>query len=281
MKIGAITLPFELPFNLPFEFVTPPLVEGPKIMFFIPLPEWLQQFPFAMEISTGNFGLPVTTTVTTTWFIMAFIFLVFKISSSKFTEVPGKMQTLLESFYLFIDDLTGQMLGKWKINYVTYIGSLFLFLLFANTITFFPIPSFSFVGNSLSISPLFRAPTADLNTTVGLALFTTITFLFTSLKINGPVGYIKGLFQPLPVMFPINIVGEFSKPTNISIRLFGNMFAGMVIIGLMYKAAPFLAGPLHLYFDLFGGVVQSFVFVMLSLVYIQGSIGDAEYVETI
>ena len=281
MKIGAINLPFELPFELPFKFITPPLVEGPKVMFFIPLPEWLEKIPFAMEISNGNYGLPITTTVTTTWFILLFVFLVFKMSSRNFKEVPGKMQTLLETFYLFIDDLAEQMLGKWKVKYVTYVGSLFLFILFANTISFFPIPGFSVVNNSFIVAPLFRSPTADLNTTVGLALLTTVTFMFTNFKVNGVIGYIKSMFQPLPIMLPINLVGEFAKPTNISIRLFGNMFAGMVIIGLMYKAAPFLAGPLHLYFDLFGGVVQSFVFVMLSLVYIQGSIGDAEYVETI
>lgn len=88
------------------------------------------------------------------------------------------------------------------------------------------------------------------------------------------------MFAPIPIMFPINVVGELAKPTNISIRLFGNMFAGSVIIGLMYKAAPVLVpGPLHLYFDLFGGVVQTFVFTMLSLVYIQGSLGDHEFVE--
>ena len=59
MKIGAINLPFELPFELPFKFITPPLVEGPKVMFFIPLPEWLEKIPFAMEISNGNYGLPI------------------------------------------------------------------------------------------------------------------------------------------------------------------------------------------------------------------------------
>ncbi|WP_297487246.1 F0F1 ATP synthase subunit A, partial [uncultured Cetobacterium sp.] len=129
-----------------------------------------------------------------------------------------------------------------------------------------------------SIAPAFRAPTADLNTTVGLALLTTITFLGTSFKLHGVLGYLKGLIEPMPFMLPINIVGELAKPTNISIRLFGNMFAGMVVLGLIYKAAPMVIPvPLHLYFDIFSGVVQSFVFLMLSMVYIQGSLGDAEY----
>jgi F-type H+-transporting ATPase subunit a len=100
------------------------------------------------------------------------------------------------------------------------------------------------------------------------------------MKTQGLIGYIKGLFQPIPVMFPINLVGELAKPTNISIRLFGNMFAGGVIMGLIYKAAPALIpAPLHLYFDVFSGIVQSFVFIMLTMVYISGSVGDSEYDE--
>ena len=81
-------------------------------------------------------------------------------------------------------------------------------------------------------------------------------------------------------MLPLNIVGEFAKPLNISMRLFGNMFAGMVIMGLIYMAVPyFIPAALHLYFDLFAGLVQSFVFVTLSMVYVQGSIGDTEYID--
>ncbi|MGL4534689.1 MAG: F0F1 ATP synthase subunit A [Fusobacteriaceae bacterium] len=264
----------------PIEFITPPLVEGPKLIFSIPVPESLSNLPFVMKISETGYGFPVTSTVTSTWFIMLVIFLGLRFSSKNFKNIPGKMQTFLESFYLFIEDLADQMLGKWKVKYITYIGTLFIFILFSNTLTFFPIPGFTMNSGVLEITPAFRSPTADLNTTVGLALLTTGTFLFTGIKLNGILGYLKGLLQPMPFMLPINIVGELAKPTNISIRLFGNMFAGMVIIGLIYKAAPILApGPLHLYFDIFGGIVQSFVFVMLSLVYIQGAIGDTEFTE--
>ena len=78
----------------------------------------------------------------------------------------------------------------------------------------------------------------------------------------------------------LNVVGELAKPLNISVRLFGNMFAGSVIIGLLYRACPWvIPAPLHLYFDLFSGLVQSFVFVTLSMVYIQSSLGDAEYLD--
>ncbi|MGL6064806.1 MAG: F0F1 ATP synthase subunit A [Fusobacteriaceae bacterium] len=263
----------------PIEFVTPPLVEGPRIMFSIPVPETLSHAPFVMETATG-YGLPVTSTVTSTWFIMLVIFAIMFLGTKDLKVIPGKLQTTLETVYLFLDDLIEQMLGKWKVNYISYIATLFIFILFSNTLSFFPIPGFRVVNGVLEIAPAFRTPTADLNTTVGLALLTTYMFMSTSIKYNGVIGHFKGLFKPMPIMFPINLAGELAKPTNISIRLFGNMFAGSVILGLMYKAVPqLLPIPLHLYFDLFGGIVQSFVFVMLSLVYIQGAIGDTEYVE--
>lgn len=263
----------------PIEFVTPALVEGPKIMFFIPVPEALQHAPFVMATGAG-YGLPITSIVTTTWFVMLVIFLTFKFGTKNLTLIPGKLQTVLEAYYLFIDDLAGQMLGKWKVKYIGYIGTLFIFILLSNVLSFIPLPGISYSQGIYEISPALKSPTSDLNTTVGLAMLTTVTFLFTSFKLNGLGGHVKGMFAPIPIMFPINVVGELAKPTNISIRLFGNMFAGSVIIGLMYKAAPVLVpGPLHLYFDLFGGVVQTFVFTMLSLVYIQGSLGDHEFVE--
>lgn len=263
----------------PIEFITPPLVEGPKIMFFVPVPEFLHSAPFVMNTGTG-YGLPVTTVVTTTWFLMLVLYFVFRLGTKDLKVIPGKIQTCLETLYVFIDDLVESMLGKWKHKYIGYIGPLFIFILVSNLLMFIPIPGISYNNGIFEISPAFRSPTGDLNTTVGLALLTTVTFVSTSLKLNGVIGHIKGLFEPLPIMFPINLVGELAKPTNISIRLFGNMFAGSVILGLIYKAAPaVLPAPLHLYFDLFSGTVQTFVFTMLSLVYIQGALGDHEYVE--
>nr|P21903.1 RecName: Full=ATP synthase subunit a, sodium ion specific; AltName: Full=ATP synthase F0 sector subunit a; AltName: Full=F-ATPase subunit 6 [Propionigenium modestum]CAA38579.1 ATPase a subunit [Propionigenium modestum]CAA46894.1 ATPase a subunit [Propionigenium modestum] len=261
-------------------FKTPPLVEGPKIMFYVPLPEAMHDFPFAMEMASGVYGFPVTITVISTWFVMLFLIMVFRWSSKNLEVVPERKQAFFETIYGFLDDLYGQLLGNWKKKYFTYIGTLFLFLLISNIVSFFPIPGFSSENGVFSIAPALRTPTADLNTTVGLALLTTYSFIAASFRTSGFFGFFKGLFEPMPLMFPINLAGEFAKPTNISIRLFGNMFAGMVILGLLYKAAPVLIpAPLHLYFDLFSGVVQSFVFIMLTMVYIQGSIGDAEYLE--
>lgn len=268
MRLGAI------------EFVTPPLVEGPKIVFFLPLPEFLHKMPFAMEMANGGYGLPVTITVVTTWFIILALFILFKLGTKRLEMIPGKAQIMLESIYDFLDGIIGQMMGSWKKKYFSYISTLFLFIFTSNIVTFFPIPWYSMENGVFQLVPAFRSPTADLNTTVGLALLTTFAFLKANISTNGLGGYLKGFAEPIPVMLPLNIVGEFAKPVNISVRLFGNMFAGGVIMGLLYMAAPAIVpAPLHLYFDLFMGLVQSFVFIMLSMVYIQSSLGDTEYTD--
>ena len=260
------------------DFITPPLVEGPRIVFFIPLPESLHKIPFAMSMGNGNFGLPVTITVVTTWFLILFMFLFFKIGTSKLEIIPGKLQLILEIIYDFLYGIIEQMLGSWKKKYFSYIGPLFLFIFTANIIGFFPIPWYFINDGHLTIAPAFKTPTADLNTTVGLALLTTFVFLKAAIKVNGVTGYLKGFLAPIPIMLPLNIVGEFAKPVNISVRLFGNAFAGGVIMGLLYMGAPAVVpAALHLYFDLFAGLVQSFVFIMLSMVYIQGALGDTDY----
>jgi F-type H+-transporting ATPase subunit a len=263
VKAGAVSI------------LTPPLVEGPKVVFFIPTPH---EFSFAMKLADGKFGIPVTITVVTTWVLIALFILVFNWGLKNLEMVPGKKQAFFETLYDVYDGLVTQMFGKRGKEFVVYISALISFIAISNITSFFPIPGFSHnEAGQLVISPLLRSPSADINTTLGLALITTFMFIYVAIKENGVKGYVGGLCEPSPVMLPMNIIGELAKPTNISMRLFGNAFAGMVIMGLLYMAAPAVVpAPLHLYFDLFQGLVQSFVFTMLTMVYIQGSLATED-----
>ncbi len=271
--IGAVVLNLILKIAEKAEAVsilTPPLVQGPKVVFFIPTPH---KFSFAMDLANGGYGIPVTITVVTTWVIMALFILLFSWGLRNLEMVPDKKQAFFETLYETYTGLVSQTFGKRGKEFVVYISTLISFIFISNIISFFPVPGFSRVGDQLVISPLLRSPSADINTTLGLALITTYMFVSIAIKENGIKGYVGGLCEPTPIMLPMNIVGELAKPTNISMRLFGNAFAGMVILGLLYMAAPaILPAPLHLYFDLFQGLVQSFVFTMLTMVYIQGSL---------
>jgi len=90
-------------------------------------------------------------------------------------------------------------------------------------------------------------------------------------------GHIKALFEPMPLLFPINLIGELATPISLGFRLFGNVIGGTIIMGLLYAALPKLLqfgfpSVLHLYFDVFSGALQTFIFVMLSMTFVSGAI---------
>lgn len=255
-------------------------------------------FKFPTEIVTGAkiyefsnlFGgkpIQLSETITTTWIIMILLTLLFYWGGKNLELVPGKKQVVFELLYDFYDWLAGNVLKKWKTKFMAYVAALMTFLFVSNTISLIPIPTFSKIDGVIHVDAFFKTPTSDLNTTVGLALITAAVFLFYGIKLNGIWGYIKSLMSPNIAMLPLNIIGEIAKPLNISMRLFGNMLGGAVIMTLLYQftswifsksfiPAPIIIVPLHLYFDIFAGIMQSFVFTMLTLVYISMAIGDKE-----
>lgn len=134
--------------------------------------------------------------------------ILFTISFTKKLERnPSKTQTVFEMLYNGLNSLVESVLGKWKRN--TLYRNINLFYISFKYYKFLPIPGFSHnEAGQLVISPLLRGPNADINTTLGLALITTFTFMTASIRTNGIIGYFKGLMEPTPVMLPMNIIGE-------------------------------------------------------------------------
>lgn len=172
------------------------------------------------------------------------------------TKKPGKVLNVIELAVEAIDSITKSNMGdKHFRGFCNYIGTLMLFLFFANTIGIFGL----------------RPPTADYGVTLGLALIT-----FFLIHINGfryqKMAHLTDLFHPIPLT-PINIIGELATPISMSLRLFGNILSGTIIMALIYGLLPkflllFWPGVLHIYFDLFSGAIQAFVFCMLTMVFI-------------
>ena len=120
-----------------------------------------------------------------------------------------------------------------------------------------------------------RAPTADWATTFALALASFVLMLAMGFKYRKGE-YLKSFFEPHFVFFPINIMGELAKPVALSFRLFGNVLSGTVILSLYYALTPLwvqlgIPAILHAFFDLFFGALQTYIFVILSLMYIKGA----------
>jgi F-type H+-transporting ATPase subunit a len=129
--------------------------------------------------------------------------------------------------------------------------------------------------------PLFRAPNADLNMTLGLALVTFTTVQILGIRAHGVGGRIKHMADP-PFLFPIELVSEFGRIISLSARLFGNVFAGEVLLAVMYALAnavkiavvPLLVPVIFIFLELLFGTIQALVFALLTAIYITMAAGD-------
>lgn len=213
------------------------------------------------------FGLDVWITDTTisTWVVGAILItlaIIVNIRVKKFNKIPTGFQNVIE---LVVETMENFVVSTVSKKY-DYLGKWFFgvmaFILFANLSGLFAL----------------RPPTADLATTVALAL--TTFFLIHFLGIFYSKGdYFKGYIDPNPVFLPLNIIGEVATPVSLSFRLFGNLLGGLIIMGMVYELFPVylkigVPAVLHLYFDIFAGSLQSFIFVILSMTFIRSKLPD-------
>ena len=176
-------------------------------------------------------------------------------------EVPDSFQNLLELLVEKLEGIVYGTMGKVAApKFANYILTIFIFIFLSN------------------ISGLFglRPPTADYGTTLALGLITFSLIHITQFK-NLPLKQIwKDMCSPLPpwlpLWFPINLISEIAVPISLSLRLFANVLSGTVMMALVYgllsKIALIWPAALHLYFDLFSGAIQTYVFCMLTMTYI-------------
>ncbi len=174
---------------------------------------------------------------------------------------PGSLQNIAEMAVEALDNMVCGNMGSKGLSFRNYIGTLFFFILISN----------------LSGLVGLRPPTADYGVTFTLGIFTFILIQFNNVRYNKGRAF-TDLFQPIPLLFPINLIGELAVPFSLSIRLFGNVLSGTVIMGLLYGllnqfALAWPAG-LHVYFDIFSGCIQTYVFCMLTMVFITDKIPD-------
>jgi F-type H+-transporting ATPase subunit a len=194
-------------------------------------------------------------------FILAAIFI--RIKVRRFTDLPGKFQNGLEAIVEAFEGLLISAVGER----LSYLGNWF-FMVFAFLLT-----------SSLSGLVGFRPPTADWATTFAFALGTFILIQAIGIKCRG-FGYIRSFFEPYAIMFPINIVGELARPISLSFRLFGNVLSGLIIMTFIYSYAPvylrvIVPAALHAYFDVFLGLLQTYIFVAMSMTFIEyASVAD-------
>lgn len=226
----------------------------------------------------GHIGdFPVSNTLMTSWLVMAILLTIGILAGRNVKMVPTGLQNffemILEAIYNTTEDLAH---SKTKV-FFPFLATFFLYIFFGNILGLFP--GFGTITKTVLedghevAAPLFRSINSDLNMTLGLALISAVVTHIFALRYLGLGDYLKRWFSLNPVFLFVGIlelVGEFTKVVSLSFRLFGNIFAGEVVLTTVAKIAPFTAFivPLPFYFlEIIVAFVQAAVFMMLTLVF--------------
>ncbi|MGD1948502.1 MAG: F0F1 ATP synthase subunit A [Leptolyngbyaceae cyanobacterium] len=229
-------------------------------------------FPFSLlaELEVGQHwywhlgGLKVHGQVfVTTWFVAAVLILVSVLASSKVERVPSGLQNLMEFALEFIRDLAKDQIGEKEYRpWVPFVGTLFLFIFVSNW-------SGALVPWKLLHIPAseLAAPTNDINTTVALALLTSLAYFYAGFKERG-LGYFAKYIEPTPILLPINILEDFTKPLSLSFRLFGNILADELVVAVLVLLVPLFVPLPVMLLGLFTSAIQALIFATLAAAYI-------------
>jgi len=209
------------------------------------------------------FGLQISETMLITWVVML-IFIILAVVIRlfvipRFKTVPKGIQNILEIFVDTCEKFTNSQLGKRGAAFAAYIFTVALMI----------------VGTSLTELFGFRPPATDINFTIALALMSFVLINAFGIYYTGLWGRIKWFFKPKFFMLPVNMITHAVIPVSLSFRLFGNLFAGMVVMDLLYSVAYLSFGipaVLAIYFNLFHVGIQTYIFLVLTLSFMEETV---------
>ncbi|MGN1175994.1 MAG: F0F1 ATP synthase subunit A [Roseburia sp.] len=203
-------------------------------------------------------GIPVAESVVITWVIMAILVIgsIILVRGLRVENVSKKqlvLETIVGTVYDFFYDLLGEK-GK---RYIPYLMTVGIYIAFSNMI--------GLLG--------MKSPTKDVGVTGALALMSIVLIEYSGVHAKGPKKFLKSFAEPIPIMLPMNILEMFIRPLSLCMRLFGNILGAFVIMELIKYVAPLLVPiPFSMYFDIFDGFIQAYVFVFLTSLFIKETI---------
>jgi len=238
---------------------------------------WVVKLPFG----EGIFSRINPLTIFMTWGIMLII-IVIALSFRKPQIIPDRKQSALESLMDFVYQMVEDAIPDQRFVRPTFYlaCTLFIFIVFSNILGG-AIPGISVEANAQGnvekiylFSDTWFSPTADINTNAFLAVFVFVISQVFAIKSKGFKAWAKSWFEPIPLMFPMNVIGELSKPISHSLRLFGNIAGGALLTYLLAYMAKYFFLPVILwgFFGLFVGVIQALVFTVLAIAYISSAL---------
>lgn len=199
------------------------------------------------------------------WVCMAVLFILAFIVRRRLTLVPGRLQNVFEAIVDTIENFVCGSMGEAGRKFVPLLAGIFIYI---------------FAMNIMGLIPGLDAPTANLNTTVCMALFVLVFYNAVGLW-KWKAHYVHHFTGPskflVPLMFPLEIVSHLSRPVSLSLRLFGNIRGEEIVMILFFVMAPILGTiPIYALF-LLGKTMQAFVFFILTMVYIKGALEAPEH----
>lgn len=226
------------------------------------------------------FGLPITNTLVMSWTVMGLFILVALFVRRNVSLVPGRLQTALEMVFGFAYDYIEGILGSRDLarRFFPLLATTFLFIWIANALEFTPGIGSIVVHHGEESVPLLRSVNTDLNMTLALTLIAVLVIEFTGMIALGFFRYWGKFFtlrSPVAtVVGLIEFVGEIARVISFSFRLFGNIFAGEVLIAVVAFFVPYILPVPLMAFEMFVGVVQAAIFTLLLLFFIKMAITD-------
>lgn len=199
------------------------------------------------------FGLEVNLRIMImTWIVMAVLIISAWFASRKISWIPKGWQNIFEMVVEFIQNMVQENLGTAGLKYTYFFGSLFLFILFSNM---------------LGLVPKLVSPTKDVSVTLGLAVIWTIWLQYMGIRENGFGNYIKHYFQPFAPFVLIHLLELVTRPLTLALRLFGNIFAGEILLEKLTENFPVLVPCAWIAMSIVIGGIQAFIFTVLTVSY--------------
>ncbi|MBQ9097577.1 MAG: F0F1 ATP synthase subunit A [Clostridia bacterium] len=218
-------------------------------------------------------GIHITETIVNMWILMAVITAVCAYLGHGLKDKPDSRRQVIAEFIVSkLYNMVSEVMGKKNLNFAPYIGTLIT------------LSAFGSLCALIGMRPI----TADLSVTLAWAIVTFVMVQTFRIKKRGIGKYLKSFFEPTPVIAPLNIISEIANPVSMAFRHFGNIASGVVITSLIYMALAGLSSMvikiipipvlqlgipafLSIYFDLFTGVLQAYIFCMLTMVFVAGA----------
>lgn len=181
-------------------------------------------------------------------------------------ENPGRLQMLMEAVVEFLQQQLEDNIGHAGHKYLKLIGTLAIFILFSNLI---------------GLIPGLAAPTSNINVPAGCAITVFLYYNFQGIRSQGLLRYLKHFAGPVwwlaPLMVPIEIISHLARPFSLTVRLFANIFAEELLIVVFFGLIPLLLPLPFMAFAIFGGFLQTFIFITLTQVYLAGAVATEEH----